>query len=53
MSNANIFLSALSIGYSVLQVAVLIGCGLSMIFGKKPTTEELERASMRSMSWPT
>lgn len=45
-------MSYIGIGYSILQVAVLIGCGLSAIFEKKLTQEELERASMRSMSWP-
>ncbi len=46
-------MTAFSLIYAAAQLVTLvvaIGCA---IFGEGATQEELERASMRSLSWPT
>jgi hypothetical protein len=37
----------------LLSLVALVAGIFSLIFDEPPTQEELERASMRSMSWPT
>ena len=39
--------------YSVIQIAVLIGGIIAWLRSPEPTREELERAELRSSSWPT
>lgn len=47
------FYTILMTSYSALQIIAMIGCAVAYFRSPEPTAEELERASMRSMSWPT
>ena len=39
--------------YAVMQLAVLAGCIVAWLRAPQPAAEELERAELRSSSWPT
>ena len=39
--------------YAVCTVAVTVGCAISWALAPEPDPEVLERALMRSSSWPT
>ena len=47
------FLMILALAQAATFLGTGVACAVAAIRAPKPSTEELERASMRSLSWPT